>query len=217
MKSPSAVVVFWSRLGRLLKIAQNQLRNLSFTEFIETMQKSCFRNDPTLIYATELEPSDATESNRSEEVEIIKGNREFLEQLIEGFHPLPWELQCHRYDGVKDFFLAWNRLEGIQHISWIYYQSDPNRILCLGEREAEVKYALTLPRFRGRGLYPRTLKAICGYLAGRGYRRLFICVHKDNTASIRGIERAGFKRVGQIQLRKIMGLQVSKRFMLQEV
>ena len=91
---------------------------------------------------------------------------------------MPWEFQCYHYDGVKDFFIVLNN-EVLQHISWIYYRNDPNRFIKLGSNEAEIKYCLTLPPFRGQGMYPKVLKTIACYLKEKGYHRVFICINID--------------------------------------
>ena len=115
--------------------------------------------------------------------------------------PLPWEFQCHAFDKVEDFFIARNQ-EGIQHISWIYYHHNHNRLLALGENEAEIKFCLTLPAARGLGVYPRVINAIRLYVERRGIKRLFMCVHQDNHSSIKGIEKAGFTACGKDQFAK---------------
>jgi GNAT superfamily N-acetyltransferase len=56
----------------------------------------------------------------------------------------------------------------------------------------------TVPSARGRGLYGRMLAAVTADLAANGYRRVIISCQPDNVASMRGIERAGFKRVRHI-------------------
>ncbi len=53
----------------------------------------------------------------------------------------------------------------------------------------------TDPGQRGRGYYPRLLRAACRRLADEGYRRVIITCAPDNLASVRGIEKAGFRRV----------------------
>ena len=99
----------------------------------------------------------------------------------------------------------------IGHISWLYYKGDPNRTLRLGDNDCEIMFCLTAPEYRGRGLYPSALQVILDYLKGAGFERCFICVRDDNVSSIRGIEKAGFRRVGIMKLRKFFGIQVSRR------
>ena len=52
----------------------------------------------------------------------------------------------------------------------------------------------TDPAQRGRGYYPRLLRAACRRLADEGYQRVIITCAPDNRASVRGIEKAGFRQ-----------------------
>jgi len=55
---------------------------------------------------------------------------------------------------------------------------------------------VTLPAWRGRGVYPHLLQAILTHEAAVG--RFWIGYEADNLASARGIARAGFKLVGDL-------------------
>jgi RimJ/RimL family protein N-acetyltransferase len=201
---------------RLFTIAKSRVRGLSLNEIMALMKKSLFRDEPILVYSVNVSQIEEKQWKEKDIMGVRKGDALELEQLSSQFRPVPWEFQCHHYDRVKDFFIVYDN-DGIQHISWIYYKGDPNRILSLGTQDAEIKYSLTLPPFRGRGLYPKALKAVVRYLAQQGLHRVFISVQEDNQASIRGIEKAGFKLVGEIRLRKLAGLQVSKKLDTKEV
>lgn len=50
----------------------------------------------------------------------------------------------------------------------------------------------TMAEFRGRGIYPETLRMLLAMFEGEGYRNVLIAVDPDNIRSIKGIERAGF-------------------------
>jgi RimJ/RimL family protein N-acetyltransferase len=195
---------------RFLRIGVSRLSELSLGAFFTVFRGFLFRSDPILIFKLDLGEPSKGELEGFHDVDILKGSHSELDRSREQLRPLPWEFQCHHYDGVEDFFIARN-IEGIQHISWIYYRKDPNRILLLKEREAEIKYCLTLAPFRGRGLYPRVLAAIAHFLRRRGFSRVFICVRADNHPSIRGIEKAGFTYAAQVQLRKCFGVQLSRK------
>jgi ribosomal protein S18 acetylase RimI-like enzyme len=57
---------------------------------------------------------------------------------------------------------------------------------------------VTLPEFRGRGIYPRLLEAIIVRLTRRGAQRLWIAYAPENHASALGIMRAGFTHVADL-------------------
>jgi len=95
------------------------------------------------------------------------------------------------------------RVDGaIAHISWLIPRSEDRRILPrvlkLRDGEAEITACLTLPEFRGRGIYPYAIRAIAREAGELGIRRLYMKTKTDNLASQRGIEKAGFERYGQV-------------------
>ena len=176
-------------------------------EFVGFVLQSLFLDEHILIYGRPL--ASVAPPSAGDAGAIHKGGPADLDAGRAALERVPWELQCDVYDGVRDFFVHTDHGR-IGHISWLYYRGDPNRILQLDDGECEVKFCLTFPEFRGKGLYPAALTAIQRYLRERGYRRCFICVKEDNLASIRGIEKAGFRRAGSTRVRKAFGLQVSR-------
>jgi RimJ/RimL family protein N-acetyltransferase len=74
----------------------------------------------------------------------------------------------------------------------------PVRNVKLDSGEAEITHCLTLPEFRGRGIYPFAIRSLCRIAAERGITRVFMITALDNEASQRGIEKAGFRRTGTI-------------------
>jgi len=54
----------------------------------------------------------------------------------------------------------------------------------------------TDPEYRGRGIYPHVLRHIASVLGARGYGPFYVHTSPDNAASIRGVEKAGFRRLG---------------------
>jgi ribosomal protein S18 acetylase RimI-like enzyme len=203
-------------MSRISNILLTQFRQLSITEFIKLIFMNVYKSDPLIIYSYNLRNISNDAPSELIGYDISKGTITDLEDAKRSVNPLPWEFQCNFFDNITDFFIAKNS-NGIQHISWIYYAEDHNRILKLGTSDAEIKFCLTLPEARGKGLYPKVINAILGYLRDKGMTHVFMCVHKDNTSSIRGIEKAGFERVAALTLRKVLGLQVSKRFVTSEV
>lgn len=199
-------------VARNIRIFSSQVRTLSISGIASLFIRSLFKSERISIYSKELDaPINSSPLYPGFDYSIIKGNPDELEKARKSMEPLPWEFCCDRYDGVKDFFIY--QMNGaIGHISWIYYKDDPNRIIKLNDDEGEIKYSLTLPQFRGKGIYPATLMKIQRYLKENGYKRIFICVKEDNLPSIKGIEKAEFKLITKINLIKIMGMQLSKRY-----
>lgn len=196
---------------RNCKIFLTHMRGLPWLEFCALLRKTLFFDEPILVYKREVATIAREHVPVVEGVQLGKGEPGELEMMKRTLSPLPWEFQCHEFDGVDEFFVA-RKGSRILHISWIYSPGLRNRLLSLQEGEAEIKFSLTLPAWRGQGVYPKILLLILDYLNTKGLKRVFICVHKDNRASIRGIEKACFTRVGEIRLRKILGVQISPRF-----
>ncbi|MCP3178136.1 GNAT family N-acetyltransferase [Desulfuromonas sp. KJ2020] len=196
---------------RLIKILYGRYKELSFKEFVGLVKESLFFSEPILVYQYDISQRVSTPVEPVVGVTIKKGDSHDLEQAHRLNKPVPWEFECNKYDGVKDFFVASDE-NGVQHISWIYYHDNRNRLLSLGPQEAEIKFCLTLPALRGRGIYPKVILTILNYLSERGIKRVYMCVHRDNHSSIRGIEKAGFHNVGEMVLKKMFGFQFSPRF-----
>jgi ribosomal protein S18 acetylase RimI-like enzyme len=176
-----------------------------------TLAGSLFRTENILIYAKDLSDG-APPSLVSGECRLIrKGKPDELKAARDQLHSPPWEFCCDLYDGVREFFI-FEKDGKIGHISWLYRKGAPNRVIELGEKESEIKFSLTSPEYRGRGIYPAALAKMQIYLRDSGFRKVFICAEENNRPSIRGIEKAGFTLVSQKRLVKFMGLQLSRRY-----
>ena len=199
-------------MNKYLAVLRDNYRALSFREFLAFGWGAMFKSERTLVYVVMLRDIELAHDSGSSRYAVVKGERADLERARQESEHVPWEFRCDSYDGVEDFFVYQDPGSGkIGHISWLYYKGDPNRTLRLADKECEIMFCLTLPEFRGLGLYPRALRAIQQYLKRKGYERCFICVNDDNVASIRGIEKAGFRPAGSVHFRKMFGFQVSRR------
>lgn len=76
----------------------------------------------------------------------------------------------------------------------------------LGSAEAVAFDVVTMPEWRGKGIYPDALRRLCGVLAEEGVRHLWIYAEEDNAASLRGIRKAGFEEHGVISATHLAGL-----------
>lgn len=194
-----------------LFILSDHYQGMSFLEFVAFIWHALFKNEKIFIYYKSLYDKQLNFVINSNSRSIKKGDLKELESERKRLINIPWEFQCDRYDKVIDFFIYLEN-GAIGHISWLYYKKDPNRLLRLGDEDCEIKFCLTLPTFRGKGFYPAVLQTIQCYLSNEGYQRCFICVNENNISSIRGIEKAGFLVVGQINFRKFFGFQLSQKY-----
>lgn len=82
--------------------------------------------------------------------------------------------------------------------AFVVFESFYKRILGEARDTPIISNCMTMPAYRGQGLYPLVLRASCQRLAAQGHRRAIITCAPDNMSSIRGIEKAGFRRVKNI-------------------
>ncbi len=211
------------RINRLLNLLSHLFKSLSFADFIVTIKSALFRNEMIYVYAVDIKNSTRSVAEpifyegKSDSVVIIKkGEIKELDEFRNKANESAWEFNCHRFDGVKDFFIAADA-STIRHIAWLYKRQDPNRFVILGEKDALLQYGLTLPQFRGQGLAPAVQHEVMRYLREQGFKRMFSLVKSDNKASIKSLEKGGFSKVGQIRFIKIFGIQVSKKLDVSEL
>ena len=199
-------------MRRGVSILKDRYQSSSVTELISLAWDALFRSERVLIYYISLQESETVDRTVFDATPVVKGELRDLEYARKQLERIPWEFMCDVYDGVKEFFVFKDAGNGaLGHISWLYYEGDPNQTLRLGARECEVRFCLTLPEYRGRGLYPGALRAIQRYLKQRGFGKCFICVRDDNVSSIRGIEKSGFRLAGRTHLLKIFGFPIGGR------
>lgn len=184
--------------------------NIHFIEFVKVISGALFKYDHILIFSKDLEAA-IPDLSSAQGPYVRKGAPGDIERGKKQINKYIWEFNCGDHDNVNDFFVY--EQDGIiKHISWVYYQSDPNRIIKLARDEAEIKYSFTVEMFRGQSIYAAILVYIQKYLKERRYKRLFICASGKNVPSIRGIEKAGFIKTASLYLIKIFGVQMSRRF-----
>lgn len=74
-------------------------------------------------------------------------------------------------------------------------------IRCVIQPRADEIYfydAFTFTEYRGRNLYPALLQQMLRHSRDAGWRRALIFVLSDNTASIRGVAKAGFQEFQRV-------------------
>lgn len=205
------------RIHRSIKLLSYLFKNLTFSDFVTTIKTTLFRNDLIYVFRinTETIAKDVAETatshgEKDDKVIIKKGEIEELEDFCKGTGQNAWEFNCNKFDGVKDFFIA-RDADTIQSVTWIYKRSDRNRFVILGNKDALLQYGLTLPEFRGKGLYPAVQKAAVQYLREQGYQKILVLVDSHNKASQNSQTKAGFCKIGEVRFKKAFGLQISKK------
>jgi len=83
----------------------------------------------------------------------------------------------------------------IVHYSWVAVNIPSHGSVKVGNQAAYIGPCFTAPEYRGLGIYPHVLTVILATLKRDGFKKALIEARKDNIASIRSIEKAGFRRV----------------------
>jgi GNAT superfamily N-acetyltransferase len=65
--------------------------------------------------------------------------------------------------------------------------------------------AFTFAEYRGQNLYPGLLQRILEYSRYEGLRRALIFVMSDNVASLRGVQKAGFREFQRVTYCNVLG------------
>lgn len=104
----------------------------------------------------------------------------------------------------------------LAHYTWAHFNSRTFNRFDIASDEVYLGPCFTGDACRGQSIYPRVLQWVCREMGRRGLRRALISVARDNLASIRGIEKAGFRFVGLFQMRHLGSLRLSQRWSVPE-
>ena len=116
--------------------------------------------------------------------------------------PYPFLRHAQFYDrfGIDECYLAFSQGE-IAHIAWVYYpdqlKKHPTPFRILRADEAAIANCVTIPQFRGKGVYPAVVRTLLEDLKKRGYRHCYMYIEVDNVASQRGVSKLGFRPAGK--------------------
>lgn len=121
---------------------------------------------------------------------IAKSNLEFWPQA-----------EAFKANGFNDAFGAFVGDE-VANLSWLvtaeHDQTRSESEIRLGAGEAEITTCYTAKKFRGKGIYPNMIRALCQLAAASGVQRVYMCTLLTNLASQRGIKKAGLQPCGQV-------------------
>lgn len=76
----------------------------------------------------------------------------------------------------------------------------------LDRKGPAIGQCVTSKQYRGKSIYPFVINKIARETLDSGHDEVFIVVNVDNIASIKGIEKAGFKKYAQISAVKRFGV-----------
>jgi hypothetical protein len=97
------------------------------------------------------------------------------------------------------------------HVSWLHRSARLPRQCGFDGAAPVIGDCQTFERFRGRSIYPRVLRHIARDVAARAGTSVYVLVSPSNLASVRGIEKAGFRRLARLQGTRFAGLLLGRR------
>lgn len=172
---------------------------------IADIKKRIFTNRlrRTLLYKRDLRaPEDPSSSILPEGCAIwtLDANDTRTLQTI---YPIDSEEDLRRLEGGQTCYVA--SLAGrLAHFSWaqrsgVHEIAGTGRYRKIVDGDVWIYSARTAEWAKGRSVYPAVLRYIMRDSAAMGCHRAWIYVAEENVPSIRGIEKAGFIRVGRLR------------------
>ncbi len=113
-----------------------------------------------------------------------------------------------RLDRGEQFWTAQNEQRIVSYCWATGHPVEIGEVRCVIRPRPDEIYlydAFTFEPYRGRSLYPAVLHHILTGSRDAGLRRALIFVMSDNTASIRGVQKAGFKEFQRVTYATMMG------------
>jgi len=74
----------------------------------------------------------------------------------------------------------------------------------IGKRGPAIGDCATIPQYKGKSIYPFVINRIALEQFAAGIPEVFMIVNRDNRASVRGIEKAGFKLRATLRGKRFM-------------
>ena len=148
-----------------------------------------------------IEPGSSAPTSDTVQFGIIEDVKEISQSAYEELRRLAWQ---DEQDTVV--FGAWVDGELVA-VCWFQSRQTYRRrggLFRLADDEAELAQITTAATFRGRGIAGLLIQYAAARMRGCGFRRLYAKIWRDNVASIRTFERAGWrlqKRFCSLRLR----------------
>lgn len=124
----------------------------------------------------------------------LKGENKSLKLI--GVRLLFWAITCGR---ARVYYATKN--EELVHTSYVIPKC--LKFPFLNKQDYEIGPCFTYPKFRGKGIYPAMLQYICSS-EGDNSTVFYMIVDEGNTSSIRGIEKSGFERCGNVKVSRVL-------------
>lgn len=190
-----------SNSSLLFKLALAEARHHGIGALLRTLRRQIWRREEYGIYAATVNTITATVT-RNPAVQIQLATSDDLEAWRSDKRLWAVELWWDRLHGARRAYLGLLDDDPV-HIAWVFGPHEPNKYFELNDHEAMIGPCLTYPWARGKGVYPSMIAAISEILADEGIEQIYMLVEKRNTASIRGVEKAGLRHNGRVSFLRI--------------
>ena len=150
------------------------------------------------LYVYSVDPATVTGPTELTGAELIKLSDEVLNSLSNKDEIAEQAVRFKRLGFNEAYGVYYNG--ELAHISWMITHERDSRgsFLSLKSGEAEITHCVTLPQFRGLGIYPYAIRKLCQLAAAKGIKKVFMITNVSNIPSQRGILRAGLALTGKI-------------------
>jgi len=151
------------------------------------------------LYVYSVDPATVTGPTELINAELIKLSDEVLNSFSNKDEITAEQAARFKRLGFNEAYGVYVNGE-LAHISWMitHDRDSPGSFLSLKSGEAEITHCVTLPQFRGLGIYPFAIRKLCQIAAAKGIKRVFMITNVSNIPSQRGILRAGLALTGKI-------------------
>lgn len=167
------------------------------------------RNNPTgfanellrleQLYVYSVDPATVTGPTELKGAELIKLSDEVLNSFSDKHEAIAEQAERFKRLGFNEAYGVYYNGE-LAHISWMitHDRDSSGSFLSLKAGEAEITHCVTLPQFRGLGIYPFAIRKLCQIAAAKSIKKVFMITNVSNVSSQRGILRAGLALTGKI-------------------
>jgi GNAT superfamily N-acetyltransferase len=200
---------YWKRYGTLILTKKIILRIIS----------PLFSYTPLNFYGISGLP--LTQIHPRCPLEIRKGGPEDIDLIVESSVYTDYIDGASVPERIKyllntgEMFLAFS--EGrLVHVAWLHYGPGVREVfphVKIMADDAFIGRCQTHPEFRGKNIYPAVLQHMVRYAVAKNKKRCFISTSPTITASIKGIEKAGFFFVGKLRRFRLFGKIFNNRWM----
>lgn len=151
------------------------------------------------LYVYSIDPATVTGPTELTGAELTKISDEALNSFSDGDEIKAEQAARFKRLGFNEAYGVYINGE-LAHISWMitHDRDSPASFLRLKPGEAEITHCVTLPQFRGLGIYPFAIRKLCQIAAAKGIKKVFMITNVSNVASQSGILRAGLALTGKI-------------------